>query len=82
MGALNGGLGSSMANGSAASSMDALTQAYSGMQQYTASALPSLYPQPLLQQSIPGHQKEGERPTPPPSAFRRSRFFSAGDSVT
>ncbi|XP_077424008.1 CUGBP Elav-like family member 2 isoform X2 [Vanacampus margaritifer] len=59
MGALNGGLGSSMANGSAASSMDALTQAYSGMQQYTASALPSLYPQPLLQQSIPGHQKEG-----------------------
>ncbi|XP_077424007.1 CUGBP Elav-like family member 2 isoform X1 [Vanacampus margaritifer] len=58
MGALNGGLGSSMANGSAASSMDALTQAYSGMQQYTASALPSLYPQPLLQQSIPGHQKE------------------------
>nr|XP_061812776.1 CUGBP Elav-like family member 2 isoform X10 [Nerophis lumbriciformis] len=59
IGALNGGLGSSMANGSAASSMDALTQAYSGMQQYTASALPSLYPQPLLQQSIPGHQKEG-----------------------
>ncbi|XP_077592459.1 CUGBP Elav-like family member 1 isoform X2 [Stigmatopora nigra] len=59
MAALNGGLGSAMANGSAASSMDALTQAYSGMQQYTASALPSLYPQPLLQQSIPGHQKEG-----------------------
>ncbi|KAM9816061.1 CUGBP Elav-like family member 2 isoform 1-T1 [Syngnathus typhle] len=59
MGALNGGLGSSMANGSAATSMDALSQAYSGMQQYAASALPSLYPQPLLQQSIPGHQKEG-----------------------
>lgn len=60
MGAMNGGLGASMANGSAASSMDALTQAYSGMQQYTASALPSLYSQSLLQQSIAGSQKEGE----------------------
>lgn len=60
MGAMNGGLGASMANGSAASSMDALTQAYSGMQQYTASALPSLYSQSLLQQSVAGSQKEGE----------------------
>ncbi|XP_038561916.1 CUGBP Elav-like family member 2 isoform X4 [Micropterus salmoides] len=59
MGTMNGGLGASMANGSAASSMDALTQAYSGMQQYTASALPSLYGQSLLQQSIAGSQKEG-----------------------
>ncbi|XP_075997964.1 CUGBP Elav-like family member 2 isoform X7 [Genypterus blacodes] len=59
MGAMNGGLGATMANGSAASSMDALTQAYSGMQQYTASALPSLYSQSLLQQSIAGSQKEG-----------------------
>ncbi|KAM4573066.1 CUGBP Elav-like family member 2 isoform 2-T3 [Odontesthes bonariensis] len=59
MGAMNGGLGASMANGSAASSMDALTQAYSGMQQYTASALPSLYSQSLLQQSVAGNQKEG-----------------------
>ncbi|XP_044047763.1 CUGBP Elav-like family member 2 isoform X4 [Siniperca chuatsi] len=59
MGAMNGGLAASMANGSAASSMDALTQAYSGMQQYTASALPSLYGQSLLQQSIAGSQKEG-----------------------
>uniref|UniRef100_A0A672I7F0 CUGBP Elav-like family member 2 n=1 Tax=Salarias fasciatus TaxID=181472 RepID=A0A672I7F0_SALFA len=59
MGAMNGGLGASMANGSAASSMDALTQAYSGMQQYTASALPSLYSQSLLQQSLAGSQKEG-----------------------
>ncbi|XP_030221517.1 CUGBP Elav-like family member 2 isoform X8 [Gadus morhua] len=57
MGALNGGLAASMANGSA--SMDALTQAYSGMQQYTASALPSLYSQSLLQQSAAGSQKEG-----------------------
>ncbi|XP_078023903.1 CUGBP Elav-like family member 2 isoform X4 [Epinephelus lanceolatus] len=59
MGGMNGGLGASMANGSAASSMDALTQAYSGMQQYTASALPSLYGQSLLQQSMAGSQKEG-----------------------
>ncbi|KAM4619308.1 CUGBP Elav-like family member 2 isoform 3-T3 [Polymixia lowei] len=59
MGALNGGLGTSMANGSGAGSMDALTQAYSGMQQYTASALPSLYSQSLLQQSAAGSQKEG-----------------------
>lgn len=41
--------------------MDALTQAYSGMQQYTASALPSLYGQSLLQQSAAGSQKEGEQ---------------------
>lgn len=60
MGSMNGGLGASMANGSGASSMDALTQAYSGMQQYAASALPSLYGQSLLQQSIAGGQKEGE----------------------
>ncbi|XP_005728163.1 CUGBP Elav-like family member 2 isoform X2 [Pundamilia nyererei] len=59
MGAMNGGLGASIANGSAASSMDALTQAYSGMQQYTASALPALYSQSLLQQSVAGSQKEG-----------------------
>ncbi|XP_062318177.1 CUGBP Elav-like family member 2 isoform X3 [Osmerus eperlanus] len=59
MAAMNGGLGASMGNSSAASSMDALTQAYSGMQQYTASALPSLYSQSLLQQSAAGSQKEG-----------------------
>uniref|UniRef100_A0A7N8Y0R9 CUGBP Elav-like family member 2 n=2 Tax=Mastacembelus armatus TaxID=205130 RepID=A0A7N8Y0R9_9TELE len=59
LGSMNGGLGASMANGSAASPMDALTQAYSGMQQYTASALPSLYSQSILQQSVAGSQKEG-----------------------
>ncbi|XP_026167236.1 CUGBP Elav-like family member 2 isoform X2 [Mastacembelus armatus] len=58
LGSMNGGLGASMANGSAASPMDALTQAYSGMQQYTASALPSLYSQSILQQSVAGSQKE------------------------
>uniref|UniRef100_A0AAZ3QHL9 RRM domain-containing protein n=1 Tax=Oncorhynchus tshawytscha TaxID=74940 RepID=A0AAZ3QHL9_ONCTS len=59
MATMNGGLGASMANGSGASSMDALTQAYSGMQQYTASALPSLYSQSLLQGAAGGSQKEG-----------------------
>ncbi|XP_024279961.1 CUGBP Elav-like family member 2 isoform X3 [Oncorhynchus tshawytscha] len=58
MATMNGGLGASMANGSGASSMDALTQAYSGMQQYTASALPSLYSQSLLQGAAGGSQKE------------------------
>lgn len=61
MAALNGGLGStSLNNGSAAGTMDALTQAYSGIQQYTASALPSLYNQSLLQQGAAGSQKEGK----------------------
>lgn len=72
MGAMNGGLGASMANGSAASSMDALTQAYSGMQQYTASALPALYSQSLLQQSVAGSQKEGEKI---PGTHHSIRFF-------
>lgn len=59
MAALNGGLGgSSLNNGSAGGTMDALTQAYSGMQQYSASALPSLYSQSLLQQGAVGSQKE------------------------
>ena len=73
MAAMNGGLGASMGNSSAASSMDALTQAYSGMQQYTASALPSLYSQSLLQQAAAGSQKEGESRmhthTPPPTQW-------------
>ncbi|XP_041917013.1 CUGBP Elav-like family member 1 isoform X5 [Alosa alosa] len=73
MAALNGGLGSGglgsgglgsggLSNGSA-STMEALTQAaYSGIQQYAAAALPSLYNQSLLsQQSMgaAGSQKEG-----------------------
>ncbi|XP_048112409.1 CUGBP Elav-like family member 2 isoform X2 [Alosa alosa] len=59
MAALNGGLGSTSLNNGSAGTMDALTQAYSGMQQYTASALPSLYNQSLLQQGAAGSQKEG-----------------------
>uniref|UniRef100_A0A4W4GGM8 RRM domain-containing protein n=1 Tax=Electrophorus electricus TaxID=8005 RepID=A0A4W4GGM8_ELEEL len=63
MAALNGGLGSgSLSNGSG-STMEALTQAaYSGIQQYAAAALPSLYNQSLLSQqsiSAAGSQKEG-----------------------
>ncbi|XP_061409001.1 CUGBP Elav-like family member 1 isoform X2 [Lethenteron reissneri] len=59
MGSLNGGL----ANGSG-STMDALSQAYSGMQHYTAAALPNLYGQSSLMQqqqqhSAMGSQKEG-----------------------
>uniref|UniRef100_A0A8C9U3N2 CUGBP Elav-like family member 2 n=1 Tax=Scleropages formosus TaxID=113540 RepID=A0A8C9U3N2_SCLFO len=60
MAALNGGLGAAgLANGSAGS-MDALSQAYSGIQQYAAAALPTLYSQSLLQQQgAAGSQKEG-----------------------
>lgn len=42
--------------------MEALSQAYSGIQQYAAAALPSLYNQSLLSQqsvSAAGSQKEG-----------------------
>lgn len=57
--------------------MDALTQAYSGMQQYTASALPSLYGQSLLQQSVAGSQKEGEQfPSLLLHLQQKSHFFN------
>uniref|UniRef100_A0A8C7EDU9 CUGBP Elav-like family member 1 n=1 Tax=Nothoprocta perdicaria TaxID=30464 RepID=A0A8C7EDU9_NOTPE len=62
MAALNGGLGSSGLSNGTGSTMEALTQAYSGIQQYAAAALPTLYNQSLLtQQSIgaAGSQKEG-----------------------
>ncbi|XP_006113490.1 CUGBP Elav-like family member 1 isoform X6 [Pelodiscus sinensis] len=62
MAALNGGLGSSGPSNGTGSTMEALTQAYSGIQQYAAAALPTLYNQSLLtQQSIgaAGSQKEG-----------------------
>lgn len=50
--------------GGSAGPMDALTQAYSGIQQYAAAALPTLYSQSLLQQqSAAGSQKEGEERT-------------------
>ncbi|KAL1007021.1 hypothetical protein UPYG_G00080860 [Umbra pygmaea] len=63
MAALNGGLGSGagLSNGTS-STMEALSQAYSGIQQYAAAALPSLYNQSLLSQqnvSAAGSQKEG-----------------------
>uniref|UniRef100_A0A8C6U6N4 CUGBP Elav-like family member 2 n=1 Tax=Neogobius melanostomus TaxID=47308 RepID=A0A8C6U6N4_9GOBI len=60
MAALNGGLGSAGLTNGTAGTMDALTQAYSGIQQYAAAALPTLYSQSLLQQQgAAGSQKEG-----------------------
>ncbi|XP_029622845.1 CUGBP Elav-like family member 1 isoform X24 [Salmo trutta] len=62
MAALNGGLGSGGLSNGTGSTMEALTQAYSGIQQYAAAALPSLYNQSLLSQqsvSAAGSQKEG-----------------------
>uniref|UniRef100_A0AAY4CFF2 RRM domain-containing protein n=2 Tax=Denticeps clupeoides TaxID=299321 RepID=A0AAY4CFF2_9TELE len=63
MAALNGGLGSGGLSNGSGSTMEALTQAaYSGIQQYAAAALPSLYNQSLLSQqsvSAAGSQKEG-----------------------
>lgn len=62
MAALNGGLGGAALTNGTAGTMDALTQAYSGIQQYAAAALPTLYSQSLLQQQgAAGSQKEGER---------------------
>ncbi|XP_056089843.1 CUGBP Elav-like family member 1 isoform X10 [Rhinichthys klamathensis goyatoka] len=62
MAALNGGLGSGGLSNGSGSTMEALTQAaYSGIQQYAAAALPSLYSQSLLSQqnvSAAGSQKE------------------------
>uniref|UniRef100_A0A673XK34 Cugbp, Elav-like family member 1 n=1 Tax=Salmo trutta TaxID=8032 RepID=A0A673XK34_SALTR len=62
MAALNGGLGSGGMSNGTGSTMEALTQAYSGIQQYAAAAaLPSLYNQSLLSQqsvSAAGSQKE------------------------
>ncbi|XP_056133780.1 CUGBP Elav-like family member 2 isoform X2 [Lampris incognitus] len=60
MAALNGGLGGTGLTNGTAGTMDALTQAYSGIQQYAAAALPTLYSQSLLQQQgAAGSQKEG-----------------------
>ncbi|TRY82404.1 hypothetical protein DNTS_002486 [Danionella cerebrum] len=62
MAALNGGLGTGGLSNGSGSTMEALTQAaYSGIQQYAAAALPSLYSQSLLSQqnvSAAGSQKE------------------------
>ncbi|XP_056429272.1 CUGBP Elav-like family member 2 isoform X24 [Hyla sarda] len=73
MAALNGGLGATGLTNGTAGTMDALTQAYSGIQQYAAAALPTLYSQSLLQQqSAAGSQKEG-LPFFFPSRPRRSK---------
>uniref|UniRef100_UPI00358F1AEF CUGBP Elav-like family member 1 n=1 Tax=Myxine glutinosa TaxID=7769 RepID=UPI00358F1AEF len=58
--ALNGGLGVGNLSNNASNSVEALAQAYSGIQQYAAASLPSLYAQTLLQQQgAAGSQKEG-----------------------
>ncbi|XP_075994627.1 CUGBP Elav-like family member 1 isoform X2 [Genypterus blacodes] len=62
MAALNGSLGTGGLSNGSNSTMEALSQAYSGIQQYAAAALPSLYNQSLLSQqsvSAAGSQKEG-----------------------
>ncbi|XP_043938666.1 CUGBP Elav-like family member 1 isoform X5 [Protopterus annectens] len=59
---LNGGLGSGNLSNGSGSTIEALSQAYSGIQQYAAAALPSLYNQSLLSQQsfvAAGSQKEG-----------------------
>ncbi|XP_074479262.1 CUGBP Elav-like family member 1 isoform X10 [Sebastes fasciatus] len=61
MAALNGSLGSGGLSNGSGNTMEALSQAYSGIQQYAAAALPSLYNQSLLSQqsvSAAGSQKE------------------------
>uniref|UniRef100_A0A8C5H890 RRM domain-containing protein n=1 Tax=Gouania willdenowi TaxID=441366 RepID=A0A8C5H890_GOUWI len=62
MAALNGSLGSGGLSNGSGNTMEALSQAYSGIQQYAAAALPNLYNQSLLSQqnvSAAGSQKEG-----------------------
>nr|XP_043874521.1 CUGBP Elav-like family member 1 isoform X1 [Solea senegalensis]XP_043874522.1 CUGBP Elav-like family member 1 isoform X1 [Solea senegalensis] len=63
MAALNGSLGSGGLSNCSGNTMEALSQAYSGIQQYAAAAaIPSLYSQSLLPQqsvSAAGSQKEG-----------------------
>ncbi|XP_028332771.1 CUGBP Elav-like family member 1 isoform X2 [Gouania willdenowi] len=61
MAALNGSLGSGGLSNGSGNTMEALSQAYSGIQQYAAAALPNLYNQSLLSQqnvSAAGSQKE------------------------
>lgn len=78
MAALNGGLGGAGLTNGTAGTMDALTQAYSGIQQYAAAALPTLYSQSLLQQQgAAGSQKEGQQLgiVPLPGAWLSSLFL-------
>uniref|UniRef100_A0AAY4E7E5 RRM domain-containing protein n=1 Tax=Denticeps clupeoides TaxID=299321 RepID=A0AAY4E7E5_9TELE len=83
MAALNGGLGSTGLTNGSAGPMDALTQAYSGIQQYAAAALPTLYSQSLLQQqSAAGSQKEGfvsyDNPVSAQAAIQAMNGFQIG----
>ncbi|XP_055363611.1 CUGBP Elav-like family member 1 isoform X5 [Betta splendens] len=62
MAALNGGLGSGGLSNGSGNTIEALNQAYTGIQQYAATTMPGLYGQSLLSQqsvSAAGSQKEG-----------------------
>uniref|UniRef100_A0A8D3DXS8 Cugbp, Elav-like family member 2 n=1 Tax=Scophthalmus maximus TaxID=52904 RepID=A0A8D3DXS8_SCOMX len=83
MAALNGGLGGAGLTNGTAGTMDALTQAYSGIQQYAAAALPTLYSQSLLQQQgAAGSQKEGfvsyDNPVSAQAAIQAMNGFQIG----
>ncbi|KAM5282513.1 CUGBP Elav-like family member 2 isoform 22-T36 [Hipposideros larvatus] len=83
MAALNGGLGATGLTNGTAGTMDALSQAYSGIQQYAAAALPTLYSQSLLQQqSAAGSQKEGfvsyDNPVSAQAAIQAMNGFQIG----
>lgn len=63
MATINGNLSSGGLSHGSGNTMEALSQAYSGIQQYAAAALPNFYNQSLLSQqnvSAAGSQKEGE----------------------
>ncbi|XP_015248271.1 PREDICTED: CUGBP Elav-like family member 1 [Cyprinodon variegatus] len=63
MATINGGLSSGGLSHGSGTTMEALSQAYSGIQQYATAALPNLYNQSLLSQqnlsAAAGSQKEG-----------------------
>ncbi|TKS70395.1 CUGBP Elav-like family member 1 [Collichthys lucidus] len=85
MAALNGSLGSGGLSNGSGNTMEALSQAYSGIQQYAAAALPSLYNQSLLSQqsvSAAGSQKEGfvsyDNPVSSQAAIQSMNGFQIG----
>ncbi|CAG5850832.1 unnamed protein product [Menidia menidia] len=85
MAALNGSLASSSLSNGSGNTMEALSQAYSGIQQYAAAALPSLYNQSLLSQqnvSAAGSQKEGfvsyDNPVSSQAAIQSMNGFQIG----
>lgn len=78
MATINGGLSSGGLSHGSGTTMEALSQAYSGIQQYATAALPNLYNQSLLSQqnlsAAAGSQKEGE--FGPPAAEKGDRIVT------